>query len=316
MKNFAITGVAGYIAPRHLRAIKDTGNRLVAALDPHDAVGVLDSFFDDVSYFREFERFDRHVDKLRKKGDAHRIHYLSICAPNYLHDAHIRLALRIGADAVCEKPLVLNPWNLDALAELEAETGRRVSTILQLRQHPSLLALKERLAAERGRTHEVVLTYIATRGDWYLHSWKGDKEKSGGLTTNIGIHFFDMLIWLFGDVQRSEVHLSERKKESGYLELERARVRWFLSIDKRDLPEPAQPGKQTTHRSIAIDGEELEFSTGFTDLHTLSYQQIVAGGGFRIEDARPSIELAYRIRNAQPARASDRMHPFALRAVT
>jgi UDP-N-acetyl-2-amino-2-deoxyglucuronate dehydrogenase len=312
MKNFAITGVAGYIAPRHLRAIKETGNQLVAAVDPHDAVGILDSYFDNLSYFKEFERFDRHVEKLRRKGEAQRIHYLSICSPNYLHDAHIRLALRIGADAICEKPLVLNPWNLDSLHELELETGRRVNTILQLRLHPSIRALREKLIAADPpkRKKEIVLTYIATRGDWYLHSWKGEKEKSGGLTTNIGIHFFDMLIWLFGAVDRSEVHLSEPRAESGYLELKDANVRWFLSIDKKDLPVPSEPGKQTTFRSISVNGEELEFSAGFTDLHTVSYQAIVQGEGFTIEDARASIDVAYRIRNAAIVASGDRGHPF------
>lgn len=313
MKNFAITGVAGYIAPRHLRAIKETGNRLVAAADPHDAVGILDSFFDNVSYFREFERFDRYLDKLRRKGEAERVHYLSICSPNYLHDAHIRLALRVGADAICEKPLVLNPWNLEALAELEHETGRRVNTILQLRLHPSIRALKEQLAqGGRKGKQEINLTYITSRGSWYLHSWKGDREKSGGLSTNIGIHFFDMLIWLFGGVLHSELHLAEPKKEAGYLELEHANVRWFLSIDSNDLPYQAEPGKQTTFRSITIDGEELEFSGGFTDLHTVSYQEILKGNGFGLADARASIETAYNIRNAKVTGTADRVHPLVM----
>jgi UDP-N-acetyl-2-amino-2-deoxyglucuronate dehydrogenase len=314
MKNFALIGVAGYVAPRHLRAIKETANRVVAALDPHDAVGILDSFFDDLSYFREFERFDRHVEKLRRKGDEHKVHYVSICSPNYLHDAHIRFALRIGADAICEKPLVLNPWNLDALSELEGETGRRVHSILQLRLHPSIQAMKQRFAAEdAGRKRDIILTYVASRGSWYLHSWKGEKEKSGGLTTNIGIHFFDMLMWLFGPVQHSEVHISRPRKEAGYLELKHAHVRWFLSIDKQDLPYPVEPGQQATHRSISVDGEEVEFSDGFGDLHTASYRRILGGEGFTIEDTRASIDAAYAIRNATPVLVADRLHPFVSR---
>jgi UDP-N-acetyl-2-amino-2-deoxyglucuronate dehydrogenase len=308
MKNFALIGVAGYVAPRHLRAIKETGNRVVAALDPHDAVGILDSFFDESSYFREFERFDRHIEKQRRKGDEHKIHYVSICSPNYLHDAHIRFALRIGADAICEKPLVLNPWNLDALSQLERETGRRVNSILQLRLHPSIQAMRERFVATNGtRKRDIILTYVASRGSWYLHSWKGEKEKSGGLTTNIGIHFFDMLIWLFGPVQHSEVHLSKPRKEAGYLELEHAHVRWFLSIDKQDLPPGAE---QSTYRSISVDGEEVEFSDGFADLHTASYRRILGGEGFTIEDTRASIDAAYTIRNATPALIAERAHPF------
>jgi UDP-N-acetyl-2-amino-2-deoxyglucuronate dehydrogenase len=315
VKNFAITGVAGYIAPRHLRAIKETGNRLVAAVDPHDSVGILDNFFDEVAYFREFERFDRHIDKMRRRGKDEQVHYVSICSPNYLHDAHIRFALRIGADAVCEKPLVLNPWNLHALAELENETGRRINTILQLRLHPSIRTLKEKLVRElRGQKKEIILTYIASRGAWYLHSWKGDLEKSGGLTTNIGIHFFDMLIWLFGAVEHSEVHLAEAKKEAGYLELQNANVRWFLSVDSNDLPVAAAQANQTTFRSITVNGDELEFSGGFTDLHTVSYQEILCGNGFGIEDVRPSIEAAYTIRNAAVKGRDDRCHPLVKRA--
>lgn len=317
MKNFAITGVAGYVAPRHLRAIRETGNRLVAAVDPHDAVGVLDSYFDDVAYFREFERFDRHLDKLRRRGMEERVHYVSICSPNYLHDAHIRFALRNGADAICEKPLVLNPWNLDALAEQERETGRRISTILQLRLHPAIKSLKTRLDAEKGRgggKKQIVLTYITSRGNWYHYSWKGDREKSGGLSTNIGIHFFDALIWLFGPVQHSEVHLSESKKEAGYLELENANVRWFLSIDRHDLPPAAVSEKKTTFRSITVDGEKIEFSGGFTDLHTVSYSEILKGNGFGIEDARASIDAAYRIRNATPKAVYDVAHPHLTRS--
>ena len=300
-KNFAITGVAGYIAPRHLGAIKDTGNRLVAAVDPHDSVGILDRFFYDVAYFREFERFDRHVDKLRRKSEQDRVHYVSICSPNYLHDAHIRFALRTGADAICEKPLVLNPWNCDALMELEAESGRRVNTVLQLRLHPAVQALKEKFAPAGDDTrHDVNLTYITSRGSWYLHSWKGDADRSGGLVSNIGIHFFDMLIWLFGSVQQSSVYLAEKERTCGHLELERARVNWFLSVDRGDLPRSVVSGGQTTYRSITIDGEEVEFSGGFTDLHTRVYEATLAGRGFGIADARPSIDLVHNIRTSEP----------------
>ncbi len=312
--NFAIIGVGGYVAPRHLKAIRDTGNRLVAAVDPGDSVGVLDSYFDDVRFFVEFERFDRHIEKVRRRGGDGRVHYVSICSPNYLHDAHVRFALRVDADAVCEKPLVLNPWNLDALAELEQESGRRVYTILQLRVHPSLIALRKKLMADNsGKKHDVCLTYITSRGRWYLVSWKGHMERSGGLATNIGIHFFDLLIWLFGPVDRSEVHLADAARTGGYMELERARVNWFLSIDDRDLPEVAVREGKRTYRSITIDDEEIEFSGGFTDLHTVVYQDILNGGGFGLEDARPSIVLAHNIRNAVPTGIPDKSHPFMLK---
>lgn len=298
--NFAITGVAGYIAPRHLRAIRDTGNKLVAAIDPHDAVGILDQYSFETRFFTEFERFDRHLEKLRRGPQENRVHYLTICSPNFLHDAHCRLALRIGADAICEKPLVINPWNLDALAELEREYNQRIYTILQLRVHPSLIALREKLEAERnGRKHNVELTYITSRGLWYQTSWKGAPDKSGGVATNIGIHFFDLLIWLFGDVQASNVHISEPARMSGSLELKKADVAWFLSTEKTDLPFTPQPGKSTTYRSIKVDGTEIEFTEGFTDLHTRVYERILSGEGFTIEDARPSIELAYRIRKSE-----------------
>jgi len=297
-KNFVLIGAGGYIAPRHLQAIKDTGNNLVAALDRSDSVGILDRYFFDVDFFQEFERFDRHVDKLRRLGDDKRIHYVSICSPNYLHDSHIRFALRNGAHAICEKPLVLNPWNLDALAQLEQETGQRVYNILQLRLHPSIVGLRERVLAMKQKTFDVDLTYITSRGKWYFYSWKGALEKSGGIATNIGIHFFDMLIWIFGEVKRSEVHVSEASKAAGYLELERARVRWFLSIDRNDLPHSAAIKGKTTFRSLTMNGEEIEFSEGFGDLHTKVYQEILAGRGFGIEDARASITLAHQIRNA------------------
>jgi UDP-N-acetyl-2-amino-2-deoxyglucuronate dehydrogenase len=305
MKNFAITGVAGFVAPRHLRAICDTGNRLVAAVDPHDAVGVLDQLAFDVRFFTEIERFDRHLEKLRRGPEGERVHYVSICSPNYLHDAHIRLALRTGADVICEKPLVINPWNLNALAELEAETDRRIHTVLQLRLHPSLVALKEQLANEApGAKHDVSLTYITTRGRWYDVSWKGSEERSGGLVMNIGIHFFDLLMWLFGGLEYSELHLRQPRRLAGALELERARVRWFLSTDWTDLPFKPEPGKGTTHRSISIDGSEVEFSEGFTNLHTRVYEEAIAGRGFGIADARASIDLSYKIRTADVAPAS------------
>jgi UDP-N-acetyl-2-amino-2-deoxyglucuronate dehydrogenase len=298
VKNFALIGAAGYVAPRHLRAIRDTGNRLVAAADPHDAVGVLDRWFLDVRYFPEIERLDRHLEKLRRGPAAERVHYVSVCSPNYLHDAHVRLALRVGAKAICEKPLVINPWNLDQLAQLEAETGGEVSAILQLRLHPELVALKARLAAEGGRRHRVRLAYVTGRGQWYHASWKGSEERSGGLAANIGVHFFDLLLWLFGAATAVEVHQSDRMTMSGLLALERADVEWLLSVDFARLPFAAAPGARTTHRSIEIDGHEIEFSSTVDDLHTRAYQEILAGRGFRIADVRPSIELVHRIREA------------------
>lgn len=311
MKNFALIGVGGYIAPRHLKAIKDTGNRLVAALDVNDSVGILDRFFPDVPFFTEFERFDRHVDKMRRQGPENRIDYVTVCSPNYLHDSHIRFALRIGAHAICEKPLVLNPWNLDALQEMEQESGSRVNTILQLRVHPALIALREALQKEVATNkHEVYLTYITSRGPWYMQSWKGNLERSGGVATNIGIHFFDLLIWLFGDVVHNEVHFAGAQKTGGSIELEKARVHWFLSIDRNDLPETATECGLSTFRSITVDGKEIEFSEGFTDLHTTVYQATLEGRGFGIEDARPSIELAYQIRNARPTGVTADSHPF------
>ncbi|TVQ16328.1 MAG: gfo/Idh/MocA family oxidoreductase, partial [Balneolaceae bacterium] len=292
MKNFALTGAAGYIAPRHLQAIRDTGNNLVAAVDPHDSVGILDRYFPDASFFTEYERFDRHLEKLKRGSESDRIHYISICSPNNLHDAHIRTALRVGADALCEKPLVLNPWNLDVLSDLEREYHRRVWTILQLRVHPSLIGLREQLLAERasgsGKRHRVRLTYLTSRGTWYRFSWKGDAARSGGIATNIGIHFFDMLIWLFGGVRNSWLHLSEPDKMAGFLELDNADVEWYLGIDRADLPVNAQETGQTTFRSITVDGREIEFSGGFTDLHTRVYEATLAGKGFGIDDARPS----------------------------
>jgi UDP-N-acetyl-2-amino-2-deoxyglucuronate dehydrogenase len=300
-RRFALIGAAGYIAPRHMQAIKNTGNILVAALDRSDSVGVLDRHFLDVDFFTEFERFDRHVEKLRRRGVEKRIEYVSICTPNYLHDAHVRFALRVGADAICEKPLVLNPWNLDALAEMERETHRRVYTVLQLRLHPAVIALRESVqGAPAGNRYSVELTYVTSRGNWYLDSWKGDKGKSGGIATNIGIHFFDLLLWIFGRPASLEVHCSEQRKMAGHLSLEKAEVRWFLSIDPADLPGVARREGKPTYRSISVDGREVEFSEGFTDLHTVVYQKTLSGQGFGIEDARPSIDLVYAIRNSPP----------------
>lgn len=299
MKNFALIGAGGFVAPRHLGAIKDTGNRLIAAIDPSDSVGILDRFSLDVRFFREIERFDRFLERLRRGPDDQRVQFVSVCSPNYLHDAHVRLALRTGADAICEKPLVINPWNLDALAELERETGRRVYTVLQLRVHPALMALKAALDAQPSdRRKEVQLTYITARGSWYDVSWKGSEERSGGVAANIGIHFFDLLLWLFGPVQSSAVHLREPRRMGGRLELQNANVRWFLSVEGRDLPFEPSAGVRVTHRSIAVDGQELEFTDGFADLHTRIYERTLAGEGFGIDDARPSIHLVHSIRSA------------------
>lgn len=295
MKNFALIGAAGYIAPRHLQAIKDTGNNLVAALDKFDSVGIMDSFFPHADFFAEFERFDRHLDKLKRFGQ--KIDFVSICSPNYLHDSHIRFALRHQADAICEKPLVLNPWNVDALVDIEKETGKKVNTILQLRLHPNIIQLKKEIdAAPQDKIFEVDLTYITSRGKWYHHSWKGDEMKSGGIATNIGIHFFDMLLWVFGECKNIEITSYEADKASGYLELKKARVKWMLSINENDLPTEAKLKGKRTFRSLKMNGTEIEFSDGFTELHTKSYTEILAGKGFGLNDARPSIELAHQIR--------------------
>lgn len=311
MKRFALIGVGGYIAPRHLKAIKDTGNTLVGAVDPNDSVGILDRYFQDVSYFKEFERFDRFADKLHREGSDKRIDYVSICSPNFLHDAHIRFALRIGAHAICEKPLVLNPWNVDALGEVENETGRRVNTVLQLRVHPALKEFREKIQSENfTKKHEVVLTYCTSRGPWYLFSWKGQINQSGGLATNIGIHFFDMLIWFFGGVVGQEVNFTSVQKISGYLELQKARVKWFLSIDRNDLPQSTVNAQQTTYRSITVDGKEVEFSEGFSDLHTEVYKGVLAGNGFGLNEAKPAIQLVHDIRHAVPTGINENSHPF------
>lgn len=310
MKQFALIGVGGYIAPRHLRAIKDTGNILVAALDKSDSVGVLDSYFSDCRFFTEFERFDRHLEKLKRNADT-RIDYLSVCSPNYLHDSHCRFGLRIGADVICEKPLVINPWNVDALAEIEKETGGKINTILQLRLHKVIQSLKKEVdAASAARSFEIDLTYITSRGPWYDVSWKGDIHKSGGVANNIGIHFFDMLTWIFGPVKENAVHLLELKRAAGLLELERGRVRWFLSLDCNDLPFEPEPGRPKTYRSITIDGREIDFSEGFTELHTTSYEQILAGNGFRLHEVKPAIEILSNIRNAEPIGLKGDYHPM------
>ncbi len=312
--NFALIGAAGYVAPRHLKAIKETGNILVAAADPHDSVGVLDRHFRDVRYFPEIERFDRHLEKLRRGPQENRVHFVSICSPNYLHDAHIRLALRLDAHAICEKPLVIKPWNMDYLAKLEEESGRNVNTILQLRVHPDLIALKEKLKKETKATRQdVVLTYITGRGSWYDVSWKGIEERSGGVTMNIGVHFFDMLVWLFGPASRVEVHLKETRRMAGLIELENANVRWFLSMEFSDLPTRQLPDGKTTFRSITLNGSELDFTEGFTDLHTRVYEKTLRGEGFGIADARPSIELVHRIRQEPVKTKPEFLHPLIKR---
>jgi len=295
MKNFALIGAAGYIAPRHMKAIKDTGNRLIAALDKNDSVGILDSYFPEADFFTEFERFDRHIEKLRRKGI--KTDFVSVCSPNYLHDSHIRFGLRVGADVICEKPIVLNPWNIDALAEIEKETGYKIFTILQLRLHPSIIALKEKIAAEpKDKKHTVELDYITSRGHWYYASWKGDIQKSGGIATNIGVHFFDMLMWIFGDVKENIVSRHTKDTASGTLELEKATVNWKLSIDANQLPDEAKNAGKRTYRALNIDGASFEFSDGFTELHTKSYEQILAGNGFPLMETRKSIELVHAIR--------------------
>lgn len=314
MSQFAMIGVAGFVAPRHLKAIHDTGHTLVAAADPHDAAGILDRHFPEARFFTEIERFDRFLEKRRRAGPGEAIDFVSICSPNYLHDAHVRLALRARAHAICEKPLVVNPWNLDALAALELETGCRVFTVLQLRLHPSLVALREELARRpAGPPAEVALSYVTRRGPWYDVSWKGSEEKSGGVAMNIGIHFFDLLLWLFGGARATAVHWREPRKLAGSLELERARVRWFLSVDAGDLPEGYLEAGRPAFRSITIDGREIEFSEGFTDLHTVLYQETLAGRGFGLADARPSIELVYRIRHDPVRPGGPDEHPVVAR---
>lgn len=310
MKDFALIGAAGFIAPRHLKAIKETNNRLVAALDKFDSVGVMDSYFPNASFFVEFERFDRHLEKLNRSG--HSIDYLSICSPNYLHDSHIRFGLRHSATVICEKPLVLNPWNIQALEQIQAETGKDAYNILQLRLHPDIIALKEKVqSSDPSKIFDFDLAYITSRGNWYYTSWKGEINKSGGIATNIGIHFFDMLIWIFGQVKENIVHIHTHDRASGFLQLERARVRWFLSINEDTLPEAIRAKGQRTYRSITLEGNEIEFSEGFTDLHTKSYQAILNGNGFKLHEALPSIELAHKIRTQTPVGLKGDYHPFA-----
>ncbi len=309
MKNFALIGAAGYIAVRHLKAIKETNHNLVAALDPFDSVGIIDSYFPEADFFTEFERFDRHIYKLKREGRA--VDYVSICSPNYLHDSHIRFALRQGADAICEKPLVLNPWNVDALKEYEQETGKKVYNILQLRLHPAIIALKKKIEeGDPNKIYDVDLTYITSRGKWYHFSWKGDATKSGGVATNIGIHFFDMLSWIFGEVQQNVVHERTDSRSAGFIQLKRARVRWFLSVNFEDLPDHIKAKGQRTYRSIEIENQELEFSEGFTDLHTMTYQGILNGQGFGLDDAATSIKIAHEIRNAQVKGLVGDYHPI------
>lgn len=308
-KNFSLIGVAGYIAIRHLKAIKETGNQLIASLDQFDSVGVIDQYFPDSDFFVEFERFDRHIDKIKRNG----IHmdYISICSPNFLHDAHIRFALRHQADAICEKPMVLNPWNVDALQDFEKETGKNVYNLLQLRLHPSIIELKKRIEnGPKDKIYDIDLSYITSRGNWYFFSWKGDIQKSGGVATNIGVHFFDMLTWIFGEVEENIVHISNDNKVAGYLNLKKARVRWFLSVDYDDIPEKIKAKGQRTFRSLKLDDQEIEFSDGFTNLHTLSYENILSGKGFGIKEVKSSVKTVYDIRNAVPVGCKGDYHPF------
>jgi UDP-N-acetyl-2-amino-2-deoxyglucuronate dehydrogenase len=313
MTSFGLIGAAGYVAPRHMKAIKAVGGDLRVAFDPNDSVGVIDSYFPEASFFVEFERFDRHIDKLRRRGQ--KIDCFSICSPNYLHDAHVRFGLRSDADVVCEKPLVLNPWNIDGIAEMEKETGRKVSTILQLRLHPAIQALKKKIEASPKNEFAVDLTYVTSRGRWYHTSWKGDDAKSGGVATNIGVHFFDLLAHLFGPMQKNVAHLRERERAAGYLECGRAKVRWFLSVDQRDVPQALADGK-TTYRSITVDGDEIEFSEGFADLHTRSYEEILAGRGFGVNEVRNSVDIVSAFRSRPLELRAGERHPFVDRYVT
>lgn len=310
MKNFALIGAAGYIAPRHMKAVKDTGNVLLAAYDKFDSVGIIDSHFPDADFFTEFERFDRHIEKLKRTNK--KIDFVSICSPNYLHDSHIRFGLRVGADVICEKPLVLNPWNIDALSEVEKEHGTRVYNILQLRLHPSIIALKKKIEeGPKDKIYDIDLAYITSRGHWYYTSWKGDVSKSGGIATNIGVHFYDMLTWVFGSVKQNIVHLHTHDRAAGYFELEKARVRWFLSINSDTLPESVKNKGGRTYRSLTMEGNEIEFSDGFTELHTHSYQHILEGNGFGLEEAKPSIEIVHDIRHLDPIGLKGEYHPLA-----
>ena len=308
MKNFAILGVGGYIAPRHIQAINDTGNRIVAAMDVNDSVGILDRYTQDVAFFTDFERFESYVDSVT--GTDKQIEFVSICSPNHLHSAHMKFGLRNGCDVICEKPLVLCESEIDELKDYEKKYGKKVNTVLQLRVHDSLIALKEKIEKLGKSDHEIELTYLTSRGPWYHESWKGNTQKSGGLTSNIGIHFFDMLTWIFGDLKRNEIHMANDLMTSGYLELENAKVRWVLSVDRKYLPESAVKSGMTTYRSITVDGEEIEFSGGFTDLHTKVYQQAVAGKGYGLEDARVSIRIVDQLRGKTPMGVQDYSHPM------
>lgn len=310
MKNFALIGAAGYIAPRHMKAIKETGNNLIVSLDSADSVGVIDKYFPESDFFTEFERFDRHIEKLRRLKKDKKIDYVTICSPNYLHDAHIRFALRVDAEAICEKPIVLNPWNIDGLLEIEKEYGKKINTILQLRLHPSIIELKKKVEQNPDKIYDIDLSYITRRGRWYDISWKGDISKSGGVATNIGVHFYDMLIWIFGGVKRNIVHVLEERKAAGFLELEKANVRWFLSVDGEDLPKETVEAGNTVYRNIMIGDEIFEFSAGFTDLHTESYKMILDGNGFGLEETRPSIQTVYEIRNSTPEGLKGDYHPL------
>lgn len=310
MKDFALIGAAGYIAPRHLKAIKNTGNNLLAAFDPFDSVGIMDSYFPDADFFVEFERFDRHIEKLKRKNRS--IDFVSVCSPNYLHDSHIRFGLRSNADVICEKPVVLNPWNIEALQEIENETGKHIYSILQLRLHPSIVALREKvMKGPKDKVYDVDLTYLTSRGHWYYTSWKGDMTKSGGIATNIGVHFFDMLTWIFGPVKSNIVHVQSYDRAAGYLELENARVRWFLSINEETIPKELRSQGKRTFRSIQIEGQELEFSDGFTDLHTRSYEAILAGNGFRIGETKIPIQIIHDIRHSNHVGLKGDYHPLA-----
>jgi UDP-N-acetyl-2-amino-2-deoxyglucuronate dehydrogenase len=311
VKNFALIGAGGYIAPKHMQAIKETHNRLVAATDPNDSVGVMDRYFTDTAFFTEIERFDRHLEKLKRGDEANRVHFVSICSPNFLHDAHVRLALRTNCDAICEKPIVINPWNIDALLDLEMEYKRRVYNILQLRLHPTIQQLRNRISTDvQKEKPEIMLTYVTRRGPWYHTSWKGDEAKSGGIIMNIGVHFFDMLLWIYGAIEKNEVHLANSQKVAGYLELAGARVRWFLSVDERDLPKTSIEKGQHAFRSITVNGKELEFSDGFDNLHTVAYQGILNGEGFGLVDSRPAIEAVHVVRTADVLLKSERAHPL------
>lgn len=310
MKNFGIIGVGGYVAPRHLKAIKETGNNLVVALDKSDSVGIMDSYFPMCNFYTEYERFDRYVDKLRHTPN--KLDYISVCTPNYLHDSHIRFGLKNGCDVICEKPIVLNTWNIDALQRMEEETNRKINTIFQLRLHPAIKTWKEKIEqGPKDKIYDVDLTYITSRGNWYYTSWKGDESKSGGIATNIGVHFYDMLSWIFGKVEKSVVNVASHDRVAGILLFQRARVRYFLSINYDTIPDEIKATGKRTYRKVVCDNDEIEFSEGFTDLHTESYKEILQGRGFGLEDARSCIEIVSGIRTAKPVGLQGDYHPLA-----